>query len=72
MDTNHWYGVYQRAVRSVPVLGSMSTKHWYDDKTFPCRFPKRLMEVKPVASQKIRGRVVDGKRRCRWLRILSI
>ncbi|MDY6205710.1 MAG: hypothetical protein SPI30_03020 [Prevotella sp.] len=39
IDTNHWYGVYQRLVRFVPVLGSVSTKHWYDDKTCLCRFP---------------------------------
>ncbi|MDY6205974.1 MAG: hypothetical protein SPI30_04380 [Prevotella sp.] len=34
IDTSRWYTPYQRLVRSVPVLGSMSTNHWYDNKTF--------------------------------------
>ncbi|MDY6205697.1 MAG: hypothetical protein SPI30_02955 [Prevotella sp.] len=40
MDTSRWYGVYQRPVRFVPVLGSVSTNHWYDAKAFPYCFPK--------------------------------
>ncbi|MDY6205738.1 MAG: hypothetical protein SPI30_03165 [Prevotella sp.] len=39
IDTSHWYGVYQWLVRFVPVLGSVSTKHWYDDKTCLYRSP---------------------------------
>ncbi|WP_373726657.1 hypothetical protein [Bacteroides heparinolyticus] len=40
MDTSRWYGVYQWLVRSVPMLGSVSTNHWYDDETFPYCFQK--------------------------------
>ncbi|MDY6206239.1 MAG: hypothetical protein SPI30_05765 [Prevotella sp.] len=37
IDTSHWYTLYQRLVRSIPVLGSVSTTHWYDDETCPNR-----------------------------------
>ncbi len=37
IDTSRWYTPYQRLVRGVPVFGSMSTNHWYDNKTFPYR-----------------------------------
>lgn len=39
-DTIYWYSVYQRLVRFVPVLGSVSTNHWYDEETFPYDFTK--------------------------------
>ncbi|MDY6205465.1 MAG: hypothetical protein SPI30_01780 [Prevotella sp.] len=42
MNTSRWYAPYQRLVRSVPVLGSVSTKHWYYDETFPYCFSKTL------------------------------